>query len=103
MTDTNKYLKKLTLNFWQHDKNTIKLTGKNPHKGKTGIISSIEHTDKHGENMARTHNNLFTEFKKMLIANTKWNDNLMEKEKRGKIYLQKLKVYFLITHVDLSI
>ncbi|MGA5673957.1 hypothetical protein ACPCKQ_18745 [Bacillus bombysepticus] len=92
MTDINKNLKKLTLNFWQHDKNTIKLTVRNPYKGRAFIISSIEHTDKHGENMARTHNNLFTKFKEILVANNKWNDNLMEKEKRGKIYLQKLNL-----------
>lgn len=84
MANTNKYLNNLTLNFWQADKNTINLTVQNPHKGKIGIISSIEHTDKHGENMARTHNNLFNELKKMLIANNKWNDNLIEKEKKRK-------------------
>ncbi|MFJ8219058.1 hypothetical protein [Bacillus cereus] len=69
MIDTNKYLK--NLNFWQHDENTIKLTVQNPYKGEQGIISSIKHTDKHGEAMARTHNNLFTKFKEILKANNK--------------------------------
>ncbi|HDR7770395.1 TPA: GIY-YIG nuclease family protein [Bacillus paranthracis] len=91
MIDTNKYLKNLTLNFWQHDKNTIKLTVQNPYKGEQGIISSIEHTDKHGEAMARTHNNLFTKFKEILIANNKWNDNLMKKEKKRKNISSKIE------------
>ncbi|PFU24523.1 hypothetical protein [Bacillus cereus] len=71
MIETNKYLKNSTLNFWQHDENMIKLTIRNPHKGRSFIISSIEHTDKHGENMERTHDNLFTKFKEILIANNK--------------------------------
>ncbi|PGV58365.1 hypothetical protein COD94_24225 [Bacillus cereus] len=91
MIDTNKYLKNLTLNFWQHDENTIKLTIQNPYKGEQGIISSIEHTDKHGEAMARTHNNLFTKFKEILIANNKWNNNLVKTNKRKNNISSKIE------------
>lgn len=68
-----KTLTGLNLNIWKQDENTIHLSIKNPHEGKDAWLTSIEHTDKHkGNQMARTHNNLFRDLKSILEANNKW-------------------------------
>lgn len=68
-----KTLSGLNLNIWKQDEKTIHLSIKNPHEGKDAWLTSIEHTDKHsGNQMARTHNNLFRDLKSILEANRKW-------------------------------
>ena len=74
MSDQNKKtLSELSFNMWKQDENTIHLSIKNPHNGKGAWLTSIEHTDKHnGNQMARTHNNLFRDLKSILEKNGKW-------------------------------
>jgi len=73
MEKETKYLKGCSINFWQKTDHEIHLSIQNPNAGKDGLITSIEHTDKHnGKNMARTHNNLFRDLKSILEENGKW-------------------------------
>ncbi|MEK5205251.1 hypothetical protein NST55_28845 [Bacillus sp. FSL R10-2789] len=74
MTKENKKtLSGLSFNMWKQDENTIHISMQNPHEGKDKWLTSVEHTDKHdGDQMARTHNNLFRDLKSILEANGKW-------------------------------
>jgi Putative endonuclease segE, GIY-YIG domain len=72
---SEKTLSGLTLNIFQKSNYQVNMTINNPHDGKEFHISSVEHTDKHhGNQMARTHNDLFKFFKGVLQTNRKWKD-----------------------------
>ena len=86
---SEKTLSGLKLNCFQWTENEIRLTVENPYDGKPKHISSVEHTNRHhGNNKARTHNNLFSFFKEVLQANGKWKEiketNLGNKRKLSK-------------------
>lgn len=69
----SKSLNELNLSIWQKDDYTIAITVQNKGTGEK-FISTVECTDKRkGNDMARTHDNLFNHLKNILVQNNKWN------------------------------